>query len=560
MKRCRCLPVLLALLVSAGLAGCGRRETRVEAGIRQKVLHLVRGPEPQELDQHVVVGQPEHQMIMALVEGLVTEDPRDLHHVPGVAERWEQSSDGRIYTFYLRRNARWSNGEPVTARDFLASYHRALAPSMAYQYAYMFYVVRNAEAFNTGKLTNFVEVGFEVLDDYTFRVTLDSPTPYFLSLLNHMAWFPVHLPTIARHGDPFQRGTIWTRPGHYVGNGPFVLAEWRVNYKIVMKRSPTYWDATNVHLNEIHFYTMDNQDAEERAFRSGQLHLNFILPSAKIDRYRREHPELLRIDPHLATYFYRINVTKPALQDKRVRQALNIAIDRESLVRNVTRGGQLAAFSVVPPGTAGYTSRTSISKDLARARQLLREAGYPNGQGLPPIDILYNTMEDHRRIAEAIQQMWKDNLGVEARLVNEEWKVYLESMHSLNYGVARGGWVGDYVDPNTFLDCWLTGGGNNDTGWSNANFDRLLKEAAAAIDPARRFELFHQAEAILLDELPIIPLYYYTRVFLQHPSVQGWYPTLNDNHPYKYVDLLPLNYPLTLSPAPLGGARLASPQ
>jgi oligopeptide transport system substrate-binding protein len=191
----------------------------------------------------------------------------------------------------------------------------------------------------------------------------------------------------------------------------------------------------------------------------------------------------------------------------------------------------------VPPGTAGYTSRTSIPKDIARARRLLAEAGYPGGTNLPPIEILYNTMDDHRRIAEAIQQMWKQNLGVDARLVNQEWKVYLASLHALDYQVARGGWIGDYADPNTFLDCFLTGGGNNETGWSHAEFDQLIKQASRTNDRAQRYELFHRAEAILLDELPFIPLYYYTRVYLRHPDVQGWFPTLTDNHPYKGIKL-----------------------
>jgi len=397
--------------------------------------------------------------------------------------------------------------------------------------------VKNAEAFNTGKLTNFAEVGFAALADHTFRVTLESPTPYFLSLITHTSWFPVHLPTIARHGDPLDRTTVWTRPGHYVGNGPFNLAEWKVNYRIVVRKSPTYWDATNVHLNEIHFHAYENQDAEERAFRGGQLHIGYQFPAAKLERYRREHPDVLKIDPHLANYFYRINVTKPPLNDKRVRQALNIAIDRDSIVTNIMRGGQIPASSFVPPGTAGYTSRTSIPKDFALARRLLAEAGFPGGTNMPTIEILYNTMEDHRRIAEAIQQMWKQNLGLEVRLVNQEWKVYLASLHSLDYQVSRGGWIGDYVDPNTFLDCFVTDGGNNDTGWSQPKYDRLIKEAARTTDPAQRYELFHRAEAILLDELPFIPIYYYTRVYLKHPDVEGWFPTLTDNHPYKYMKL-----------------------
>lgn len=524
-----------ALAMFSLLPGCTKRETPVEAGIRTQTLHIVRGSEPQDLDPHVVIGQTEHQIIMSLLEGLVTEDPVDLHPVPGVAERWDISPDLKVYTFHLRSNAKWSNGDPVTAQDFLNSFKRALTPSMAYQYAYMLYVVKNAEAYNNGTLTNFDEVGFKVLDPYTLQVTLDSPTPYILSLMCHASWFPVHLPTIAKYGDPFQRGSKWTRPGRYVGNGAFVLDDWKVNYKIVVKKSPTYWDAANVKLNSIVFHAIESQDTEERAFRAGQIHVGYQLSAAKIDRYKAEHPELLHIGPFLGNYFYKINVTKPPLNDKRVRQALAIAIDRESLVKNVTRGGQLPAYALTPPDTAGYTPRAKIPNDLNLARKLLADAGYPDGKGLPPIEILYNTFEDHKRIAEAVQQMWKKNLGVDARLLNEEWKVYLDSMHSMNYQVARQGWIGDYDDPNTFLDNWVTGGGNNETGWSNAEYDRLIKEAAHTTDAAQRLEIFQKAEAILMDEVPIIPIYIYTRVYLMQPNVKGFYPTIIDNHPYKYI-------------------------
>jgi oligopeptide transport system substrate-binding protein len=521
------------------LPGCRKRETPAEAGIRTQTFHIVRGSEPQELDPHAVIGDTEHQIMMSLLEGLVSPDPVDLHAVPGVAESWDISPDRKIYTFHLRHNAKWSNGDPVTAQDFISSYKRALTPAVGYQYSYMLYVVHNAEAYNTNGITDFNQVGFKALDDYTFQVTLDNPTPYVLSLMCHPSWFPVHIPTIAKYGDPFQRGSKWTRPGRFVGNGPFVLTEWKVNYKIVVKKNTNYWNAANVKLNGIVFHAIENQDSEERAFRAGQLHVNYQLSSGKIDRYRREHPELLHIDPHLATYFYKINVTKPPLNDKRVRQALAMAIDRESIVTNVLRGGQFPAYSLTPPNTAGYTPRAKIPRDLNLARKLLADAGYPGGKGLPPIEILYNTQEDHKRIAEALQQMWKQNLGVDARLLNEEWKVYLDSVHSQNYQVARQGWIGDYPDPNTFLDMWVTDGGNNETGWSNPEYDRLIKEAARTVDPAQRLEVFQKAEAILMDEVPIIPIYVYTRVFLQQPYVKGFYPNILDEHPYQYIWLAP---------------------
>ena len=522
------------------LTGCGKRETHVEAGDRRQIFYQGNGGEPQELDPHIVTGVSEQRILMTMLEGLLSQDPVDLHPVPGVAERWDISPDGKTYTFYLRRNAKWSNGDPVTAHDFWESYRRLLTPSLAAEYSYMLFPVKNARAYNEGKITDFNQVGFKVLDDYTFEITLESSTPYLFSVINyHSSWMPVHLPTLRKYGDPYMRGSKWTRAGRFVGNGPFVLAKWRVNDVIVVEKNPTYWDRDHVRLNAIHFLPIESDETEERAFRAGQLHVTETLPLTKIDFYRKNYPNLLHIDPYLGTYFYRINVTKLPLNDKRVRRALALTIDRESLVKNVLRGGQLPAFCLTPPGTAGYTCRTQLHEDVAEAKRLLAEAGYPDGKGLPSIELLYNTLEAHRIIAESIQQMWKKNLGVDVRLVNQEWKVYLDSQRTLNYQICRASWIGDYLDPNTFLDMWLTGGGNNETGWSNPEYDRLIAAAARTTDPRQRLEVFQRAEAILLDELPIIPIYFYTHVYARRPEVKGWYPTILDYHPYKYVNLEP---------------------
>lgn len=529
-----CLGVVAILSL---LPGCGRRQTLVEAADRQQILLLGNGAEPEELDPDIVTGVQEFHIIMSLLEGLVIEDPVDLHPIPGVAERWDISPDRKVYTFHLRTNAVWSNGDPVTARDFLESYKRILTPSLASEYAYMHFVVKNAEAYNEGKITDFSQVGYKVLDDHTLRITLDNPTPYFLSLLIHMSWFPVHMPTVRKYGDPYQRGNKWTRPGHFVGNGPFVLTKWRVNDVIEVRKSPTYWDRDRVRLNAIRFYPIESDDTEERAFRAGQLHITETVPLSKIDYYKQYYPDLLKISPYLGTYFYRVNVTKPPLNDKRVRQALAMVINREAIVTDILKGGQLPAYNFTPPNTAGYTCRTLLHEDIPAAKRLLAEAGYPDGKGLPPIEILYNTSEAHRTIAEAIQQMWRTKLGVDARLVNEEWKVYLVAQQTLNYQVSRSAWIGDYVDPNSFLDMWLTDGGNNETGCSNPEYDRLIAQAAATINPQQRLEVFQKAEAILIDEMPVIPIYFYTRVCLQRPEVKGWYPTILDDHPYKFVYL-----------------------
>ena len=518
-------------------AGCGKRQTLVEAGDRTQTLLIGNGTEPQDIDPHIVTGVQEYHIMMSLFEGLVVPDPVDLHPIPGVAERWDISPDAKVYTFHLRTNALWSNGDPVTAQDFLESFKRILTPSLGAEYAYMLYVVKNAEAYNEGKITDFSQVGFKVIDDHTLQVTLENATPYFLSLITHNSWYPVHMPTVRKYGDPYQRGNKWTRPGNFVGNGPFVLSKWRVNDVIEVKRSPTYWNRENVRLNAIRFYPIESDDTEERAFRAGQLHITSTLPLSKIDYYKEKHPDVFNTGPYLGTYFYRLNVTKPPLNDKRVRQALAMAIDREAIVKNILKGGQIPAYNLTPPGTAGYTSNAHLREDVAEAKRLLAEAGFPDGKGMPPVEILYNTSEAHRAIAEAIQQMWKTKLGVDARLVNQEWKVYLDSQRALDYQVARGSWIGDYVDPNSFLDMWLTGGGNNETGWSNPEYNRLIAEAAATTEPKKRLEIFQKAEAILMDEMPEIPIYFYTRLFVMRPEVKGWYPNILDNHLYNGVYL-----------------------
>ncbi len=519
------------------LVSCSRPESNVDKGNRLQILHKGNGQEVQDLDPQIVNSVSEFNILSALLEGLVGEDPKDLHPVPGVAERWDISEDGKTYTFHLRENAKWSNGDSITSQDFVESYRRILSPALAADNAYMLYPVQNAEAFHKGELTDFTKVGFEAPDARTLIMRLANPTPYFLSLLSHYSWFPVHIPTVQKHGPVNERGSRWTLPNRFVGNGPFNLEEWRLNVRVRVKKSPTYWDASSVALNAIVFHTIDSVDVEERAFRSGQLHVTDAIPVNRIDRYRREQPDLLRIDPYLGTYFFRVNVTKPPLDSRLVRRALALAIDRQSIVDNVTRGAQLPANAFTPPNTAGYTSAASLPYDVPQARRLLAEAGFPEGRGLPPIEILFNTSENHKIIAEAIQQMWRKNLNVAATLLNQEQKVYFDSRRQMNYQVIRSTWIGDYNDPNSFLNLWLPGAGNNMTGWSNPEYDRLIAEAGRTADQAARYTAFRQAEAILLEEAPILPVYFYTHGFLIRPSVKGWYPTILDHHPYKHVRL-----------------------
>ena len=528
--------VLLGLLL-----GCSKStEKPNQSGSIPQILHLGNGAEPMGLDPQIVTGVPEHHIISALIEGLVTENKKNLNPEPGTAERWETSEDGLVWKFHLREDAKWSNGDPVTANDFVQSYQRMLTPSLGSQYAYMLHVVKNAEAYNSGKLKDFSQVGFEAINDKQLKITLKAPTPYFLSLLNHYSWFPVHIPSIKKHGGIDKPDNRWTLPGNFVGNGPFILDKWEINKVIVVKKSSTYWDRKTVKLEEIHFHPISDVEVEERAFRSGQIHVSNTIPLNKIEVYRKKDAEKLRIDTYLGTYFYRLNTKRKPLDDKRVRMALALAVDRESIVRNIHYRTVKVAGNITPPGTGGYTYQGSPLKyDPDKARQLLAEAGFPGGQGFPKLSVLYNSSEQHRRMAEVIQQMWKKNLGIEIELANEEWKVYLKTSQEMDYDISRAGWIGDYPDANTFLDMWLTDGGNNYTGFSLVEYDKLIADAANAPSVEARLALFQKAEGLLMEEMPILPIYFYTARYLIDPQVREWHPTILNHHPYKHVYLAP---------------------
>lgn len=530
---------LLAFLALLNLTGCWSRESAVARGNQEQVLHRGLGADVAELDPHIVTGLPELNVLSALFEGLVTEDSRDLHPVSGVASSWDISHDQLRYTFHLRADSLWSNGDPVTAQDFVNSFRRVLTPSLGADYASMLYVVQNAEAYHKGELRDFSAVGVAAPDDHTLVITLDHSTPHFLALLSHPVWFPVHLATLERSGAIDQRGNPWTRPETMVSNGPFVLREWQRDRVIIVEKSSTYWDSKTVRLNAIHFHPNDSVNSEERAYRAGQLHITEALPVSKVATYRRDHPEVLRINPFLDTYFLRLNVTRPQLNNPIIRRALSLSIDRTAIVENVTRGGQLPAHSFTPPGTAGYEPPQGVSQDLEAARQLLIEAGYPNGDGLPIFELLVNNSGNHQIIAEAIQEMWRRDLGIKVAVVNMEQKTLLSQRRTLDYQILRSDWVGDYLDPSTFLNVFSGNSGNNHTGWNNPEYDDLLYQSDRTADTEARYALMYRAEEILLREAPIIPIYYYTTVRLVHPAVRGWYPTLLDRHPYKHVWLEP---------------------
>ena len=525
-----------ALAAAVALAGCSRG-TNVATGDRAQVLHRGMGPDLADLDPHMATETSYYTVLSALLEGLVGEDPVDLHPVPGVAERWEVSHDGLTYTFHLRQAARWSNGETVTAQDFIASWRRILTPSLGAAKASQLYLIQGAEAFNKGDAA-FAQVGLRAKDARTLTVSLEHPAPWFLSLLSGPAWMPVPVSTVAKYGGVASRGNPWAEPGKWVGNGPFTLASWHRGQEIVVAKSPTYWDAARVTLREIHFHAFDSIDAEERAFRAGQLHVTETLPPGKIDTYAKESPELLRADPLLGTFFLRVNVRRPVLNDARVRLALALAVDRSAIVERILRGGQKPAYSFTPPGLEGYAPEAVQQRQLEEARRLLAQCGHPGGAGLPVFDLLYNTSESHRTVAEALQEMWRRDLGVQVRLVNEDFKSTEEARSTGSYDLLRSAEIADYADPSAFLEMWRGDSSNNFTGWSNPDYDSLLFAADRTTDPAARYALYAKAEHLLLTEAPVIPIYHYMHVFLLRPSVKGWNSTLLDHHPYKWVSLL----------------------
>ncbi|HVW21558.1 MAG TPA: peptide ABC transporter substrate-binding protein [Opitutaceae bacterium] len=535
----------LGAAVGASLlaAGCGRKAGTAaggKGGGGEQVLRMGNGAEPQDLDPQAVEGIPELNIIQALFDSLVEPDPHDLHPVPGLAETWEVSPDGLVYTFHLRPNLRWSNGDPLTSDDFIQSYKRILTPSLGSDYANYFYnYVQGAKDYYEGKVADFSRVGVRAPDPRTLVITLSHPTPFLLEMIAcHFVWDPLPIKVVAKFGPLGHKGSAWTRAGNLVASGPFMLKEWIPNKRVVVVRNPNYWDAGRVKLDRIEFYPTDDLGVEEHMFRTGQIDRTYDFDRSKVEFYRQHHPDELKLEPWLGSYYYVFNVHRAPFTDVRVRRALSLAIDREQIVKAIMRGGETPAYSVDPPNDSGYTAQAQLQGDLAEARRLLAEAGYPGGRGFPPIHLLYNQNQGyHRSVAEAIQAMWRKNLGIELTLSNQEWKVYLDSLNGHNFQLGRAGWIADYPDPDVFLEIFETGNVNNDGEWSNPEYDRLLHQAMNARTQAERYAIYQRMDRILVDQCPVMPIFYYTKVYALRPTVKGWWPTLLDEHPYKYVYL-----------------------
>ena len=503
-------------LFAALPSGCTKHDPAPGAPAPQ-ILRISQRNEPADLDPAKASLPDELFIIRALSEGLVAPSPDNAPPQPAAAERWEISPDECTYTFHLRRNALWSNGEPVTAADFLASYQRVLTPATAAPKAPLLFLVKNARAFATGELTDFAAVGFRAPDPHTLVVTLEHPAPRFLAYAASGPWIPVNPRVVARFGR------TWTRPENFVGNGAFTLAEWRPHQRIVVRKNPAYHGAARIRLAEIQFLAFDNGDAEERAFRAGQLDVTMAVPFTKLDTYRKEHLAELHHAPLAETRYLAFNTTRPPLNDVRVRRALSLVIDRPKLVERVVHGGQEPADRLVPPALRDAADRTSHQEPreaFATARKLLAEAGFPDGRGFPRLELSTFVSTP---VTEAVQAMWKKELGIDVALVTREARVHVAALREGRYDIGFITAIADVADPANLLDDFVTGSPGNYPHWSDPTYDELVAQAARTTDPALQAGHQQKAEARLLAECPLAPLYFNATNWLMRPAVRGWH-------------------------------------
>jgi oligopeptide transport system substrate-binding protein len=520
MKKTIIMVGLIVLAASVAFAA-GGREAAPAAG---EEFIIGNGAEPESLDPHLVSGVPEHRIMMGLYEGLVTPDPETATAMPGVAESWEISSDGTVYTFKIRQDAKWSDGTPITAQQVRDSWLRVLNPETASPYAWfptMF--IQGAEEYNAGE-ADADAVAVRALDDRTFEFETVGPLPYTLDALTHYSFAIVPLHAIEEFGSE------WTLPENHVGNGPFVLDEWSPQSQIVMTPNPTYWNVGKVQLSRVVFLPVDDNTTAHNMYLNGEMDWSTDVPAGQIESAQLRDD--FQVSPYLGTYYYVFNNGREPLDDSRVRRALAMAIDRELLVDTVTKAGEIAAYSIVPDMT-GYPAIDGLGMDVEAARDLLADAGYPDGDGFPELTLLYNTHESHKAIGEFIQEQWRENLGVNVTLENQEWATYLASRREHDFDVARAGWIGDYQDPNTFLDMFVTGGAMNGGQYSNGEYDSLIAQAARMPAGEDRFDVLRQAEQLFIEEdMGVMPIYYYVnKDMIDLDKWSGWYSNIMGWHP-----------------------------
>lgn len=526
MNRCgTSLAVSLRTLVAAALlfalAACSENNASTQA------LRIGNHAEPGSLDPHRSEGVPARNIQRDLFEGLTSEDAAG-NIVGGVAHSWNASEDGLRWTFYLRPEARWSNGDPVTTNDFVFSLQRAVKPETTGIASETLLPLKNAAAILAGKAKP-ATLGVSAANPHTLLIELETPTPYLPGIFTHPSTFPVHRATVSNDA--------WTRPAELISNGAYRLAEWRVHSHIALERNPYYRDAKNVGIARVEYLPIEDERAELARYEAGDIHITYGVPPGRLEWLRENYGDALHVHPWFGVYYLGLNTTADSLRDPRVRRALSLAIDRE-LLATVAGSGETAAYTWIPP-VAGYEPQmpewTSwpYEERVAVARQLLQDAGYE--EKLLQLELLYSTRDRDKRVVTAIDSMWRRQLGIDTRLLNQEWKVYLQTRKRLDATqVFRSGWIGEYADPNTFAEILHSQHAMNESGWHNVQYDALLEKAARSTDNVTRFALFARAEQEIQRDVPLIPLFHYAKARLVSPRIAGYAPNLMDHHYSKH--------------------------
>ncbi|QUL53592.1 peptide ABC transporter substrate-binding protein [Paenibacillus tritici] len=553
MKKSKSLLLMFALVLVIGtvLAGCGGNKNNANSGTNaaattapegstntgttgdeklaaDQTLRVNLTAEPPTFNPAQAQDSQANTVLKTMYEGLTRMNDETGQAEPGIAEKWDVSADGLVYTFHLR-DAQWSNGDPVEAADFVRAWKIVLDPNTdpTAPYAYQLYYMKNAEEYYGKKITDFSQVGVKAVDAKTLEVTLKAPTPYFLGLLSFYTYYPVH--------KSVEGNAKWaTSKDTMITNGAFTLTEWTTGQSLQVSKNDKYWDAANIKLAKIDFSLVNSGATELLSYKNGELdragNPHGEIPQEQIPIVQKELPNEFQRKGIASTYYYEFNITEKPFDNVKIRKALAMSINRQALIDNVTLGGQIPAFGYVPPGIAGADGefRNAVKddyfkEDLEGAKKLLAEGLAEEGlTALPPVELSYNTSEGHKKIALAVADMWKQALGITVNTVNQEWAVFIDNRQNLNYQIARAGWTADYNDPMTFLDMWVTGGGNNDTGYANPEYDKLINEAKTSSDLAKRQELFAQAEKMIIqDDMILIPFYYYTNNSLTKEYLKG---------------------------------------
>lgn len=503
---------------------------------REQVLHKGNGAEPESLDPHRAESVPTSNILRDLYEGLTIEAP-DGAVIPGVAKSWDISPDGKTYTFHLRENARWSNGDALTAQDFVYSLQRSADPATASNYSSILAPIENAEAVTSGKLPP-SKLGVDAVDAHTLVIHLRAVTPYFLGLLNHSSTYPVHRGSIEKFGSRAFRAE------NIVSNGAYKAVEWIVQSHVLLVRNHYYWDDAHTTIERVYHHSIEDLSSEFKRYRAGELDWTDAIPVTQASWIKQNIPKEFRVAPYLGTYYYGLNLTKaPFKNATKLRRALSLAIDRDVIVKKVMGTGEMPAYSWVPP-VNGYVQQPpewatwTRAQRLTEARRLYAEAGYSD-EHPAQVEIRYNTSEDHKRIATVIAAMWKQYLGVDAKLVNQEFKIFIRDRLQKKITQAfRAAWIGDYNDPYTFSQLLQSTNANNDVGYASVEYDALLEAASQEIDASKRALILEKAERLMLNDQPILPIYFYTAKRLVKPYVVGWQGNIMDHQYSKDMKIL----------------------